>query len=318
MRLVARSVASRSVALAILLLSRTALAEPLTREELAQDLFDQARALVAEGDTARACAMFAESQRLDPGAGTYLNLALCHEKEGKLGTAQFELTEALSQARKSARPDREAIATAHLEALAPRVPKLTVIAPGAAVAGLLVELDGVPIAPAAFGLPLPMDVGRHSLRASARGYVPWRWEGTLAEQEELQVAVPQLLNVPEVSIPAVPAVPVQPLSTTRSFSTASYVTFGVSAALLVTSGVTGGVALSQKAVYETECVPSRHYCKGGGADALSSSRTFAWVSTGALALGVGSAITAFFLPRSVRVVPAVEPNSAGLAAFGSF
>jgi hypothetical protein len=295
------------------------MAEPLTQEQLAQDLFDQARTLLAQGDVSRACKLFAESQRLDPGGGTYLNLALCHQKEGKLGTAQFELSEALSMARRDKRSDREEIATAHLAEIAPRVPRLIVTPPAAGISGLVVELDDVLLAPAALLIPLPVDPGSHTLRASARGHVTWTWDGTLAEGEERRVQLPALERNVEPPAPPPPPPPVAPRTiTTRSFSTASYVTFGVSAALLVTSGVTGAVSLSQKSIYENDCVPARHYCKDGGAGALSDARTFAWVSTATLLGGAAAAATGFLLPRNVHVAPQVEPGSARLTAFGSF
>lgn len=306
------SIRPRTFALvtASVLLSRGASAEPLTREQLAQDLFDQARRLVASdgpADVTRACQMFAESQRLDPGAGTFLNLALCHEKEGKLGTAHFELEEALSQARRDKRADRESIATSHLEALAPRIPKLVVVAPAVEVPGLSLELDGVPLASAALGVAVPVDLGVHTLRASANGRTPWTWEGTLAERDVVRVEVPAL---PEVAPPRT--------TTTRSLSTASYVTFGLSAALLVTSGITGVVSLREKSIYEDRCVPSRGYCADGGADAQSEARTFAWVSTVTLVGGAAAAVTAYFLPRNVQVSPQIGPGTAGLYGSGSF
>ncbi|MDF2698209.1 MAG: hypothetical protein K0S65_6592, partial [Labilithrix sp.] len=98
----------------------------VSEQMLAQSLFDEARQLMDRGKYAEACPKLAESQRLDPGGGTLLNLAICHEKEGRFGTAYLEMKAASSQAGKDGRKDREKIANERLTALGPRVPRLAV------------------------------------------------------------------------------------------------------------------------------------------------------------------------------------------------
>src|SRR5262249_35450838 len=95
-------------------------ANPPPDTERAQVLFEQARQLVAAGRYAEACAMFAESQRLDPAGGTLLNLAVCHESEGKMLAAWAEFHEARVQARQDGRTDREDLAAAHIARLESR------------------------------------------------------------------------------------------------------------------------------------------------------------------------------------------------------
>jgi hypothetical protein len=60
----------------------------------AQALFDEAKRLMASGNNAAACPKLAESQRLDPGVGTLLNLGECYVKIDKLSRAWTTFLEA--------------------------------------------------------------------------------------------------------------------------------------------------------------------------------------------------------------------------------
>src|SRR5690349_10947186 len=109
-----------SLACVTTLATARALAEPTAAERsLAAALFDQGRTLMGEGKVDEACVKLAESQRLDPGGGTLLNLALCHEKQGKIATAWTEFREARATAKKDNRPDREAAADNEIAKLEP-------------------------------------------------------------------------------------------------------------------------------------------------------------------------------------------------------
>jgi len=57
------------------------------RAAVAEELFDQGRRLSGIGRYAEACAHFANSERLDHGVGTLLNLADCYEKNGQTASA---------------------------------------------------------------------------------------------------------------------------------------------------------------------------------------------------------------------------------------
>src|SRR5689334_18204741 len=98
-------------------------AEPSeTDRGLAQSLFDDGKNLMKAKRYAEACPKLEESQRLDPSGGTLLNVALCHELEGKLATAWSDFKGALSLAKKDGRNDRIKAATEHIAALEPKLP----------------------------------------------------------------------------------------------------------------------------------------------------------------------------------------------------
>lgn len=165
-----------------------------TERTLARELFEQGRKLMAEKRYPQACAKLAESQRLDPAPGTLLNLAVCHEAEGKTATAWSEFNDALTLARRDGRTDRVELATRRLADLKPRLSRLTIDVPKSArVAELDVKLDGASVGRAVWGSPVPIDPGQHVVEASAPGRKSWRAEISLSDQaDRKQVKVPAL------------------------------------------------------------------------------------------------------------------------------
>jgi hypothetical protein len=165
---------------------------------LATALFRDARTLMGEGKTAAACMKFAESHRLDPSGGTILNLALCHEKEGKLARSWSEFTEAVAFARRDYRADRESEAQDHASKLEPRLSRLTVVVSEAARAeGLRVESDGRELTPPSWSLAIPVDGGDHVVRATAPGRLAWSQTVSLPDEAgAATVEVPALALAP--------------------------------------------------------------------------------------------------------------------------
>jgi hypothetical protein len=137
------------------------------RATLAETLFEKAKALMAEHHYDEACPMLAESQQLDPGGGTLLTLALCHERQGRTATAWTELKDALARAQQEGEADRAAVARQHLEALEPRLSRLVIrVDVGHAFTpGLAIARDGIVLGRPAWGLPVPVDPGEHTVEA---------------------------------------------------------------------------------------------------------------------------------------------------------
>lgn len=211
--------ASASVLVTFCVLAPNAAAEtpPTDGEVRAQELFDEARALMRDGRYSEACPKLKESQELDPGGGTLLNLGICHENEGRTATAFRELADALALAGRDHRADREKTASKHLDALVPRLSRLTVdIAPSEHCRDVAVRIDDEPISPDAIGKPVPLDPGRHGITASAPGCQPWSTDvelGPAADQQEISVSL--LVNPPPPAAPVtdtslLPSAPVKP------------------------------------------------------------------------------------------------------------
>ncbi len=164
-------------------------------QQVAQTLFDNARRLIKDGKYAEACPMLEESQRLDPGGGTLLNLAICHEKQGKLATAHAEYSAALSLALAGNRADRQRTAQNALSALTPRLPRLRLIVADPPE-GLTLSLDGTPLPRAAWAIPTPLDPGSHSIAVAAPGKVAVTLDASLREGQTTDLTIPALASAP--------------------------------------------------------------------------------------------------------------------------
>ena len=144
-----------------LVLSTTAAVAAPTEQEksLAETLFRDGKTLMAAGKYTEACPKLLASEGYDPQIGTLLNLALCHESDGKTASAWAEFNEGASTAEKQGQSDRAAFAREHAKALEAKLSRLRVVVNNPS-ASLTVKVDGVPLAASAWGRPCP------SIRAS--------------------------------------------------------------------------------------------------------------------------------------------------------
>jgi serine/threonine-protein kinase len=142
----------------------------------AQALFEQAKRLLKEGKAAEACPKLEESQRLDPGSGTLINLARCYEQTERLASAWSKYLEAAAAAAASGNVQREKEARARATALRPTLSELVidVSAEAKTVSGLEITRDGERVGPAQWNVPLPADAGEHHVGASAPGREAWQ------------------------------------------------------------------------------------------------------------------------------------------------
>jgi hypothetical protein len=274
-------------------------AQPNTTERaLATALFNEGRALMAEKRWAEACPKLAESQSLDPGGGTLLNLAICHEEAGETATAWAELNDALAIALREDRADREDIARAHIAALEPRLARLQVrVKVETAPADLEVTLDGAPLRRVAWGTAVPVNPGAHALIARAAGRVAWTGSAEAAPGTVVAVDVPVLALAP--IRPALPAAttrrppaerPRDPASTRR---TIGWVVGGVGLTALLVGAGSGVVAIVEANKAADDCGPET--CPKGNAlqeskDHTSTADAAAIVAN--ITIPAGAAVTA--------------------------
>lgn len=286
------------------LLSAAAIAQGASAADrtLAEALFREARDLMSAERYAEACPKLAESQRLDPGGGTLLNLAVCNEKLGLTATAWAQYREAVAQARADGRNDRLQLAEARSSALEPTLARVRIEVPAdARVQGLSVTLDGTPVRPAAWGTALPVDPGRRTLMAVAPGRQRWSTTLEIAAQTKVDVRIPSLppggdepprAKAPATATSATPSGGITAdASDGQRQRLTGYAIGGIGAVALGIGGYFGVKALNERADSDAQCPGER--CTEEGVrlnDAAKRDANFAnvGVGLGLLGLGVGS------------------------------
>jgi len=281
---------------AIALSSFTAHGQPsATDRRQAEALFGEGKKLLKEGKTAEACRKFEASYRIDPAGGTVLNLALCHEKEGKIASAWAELKEALAAAKKASRRDREKIAREKIEAIEPRLPYVVVIPEKQDTAGLTVVIDEGGIAREAWGAQIPIDPGPHTAKATAPNHDPWEAPFEVAEGKKVTVRVPGLVAraapTATASSSAAPVAEIQKYPWMRP-SGIALASVGVAAA--VAGAVFGVRALSLGADAKKGCDASLA-CSDAGLAAVQEGRFSATAADILLGAGGGVAVMGLVL-----------------------
>jgi serine/threonine-protein kinase len=139
----------------------------------AEVLFREGKRLMDEGRYDEGCPRLADSHKLDPGGGTVLALALCLEGNGQLASAWTNYNEALAFALRDGQKEREQRVRDRLSAIEPRLSKLSIEAPTDPPQGLEIKRDGVVVPQTAWGVPVPVDAGVHTIYATAPGRRSW-------------------------------------------------------------------------------------------------------------------------------------------------
>jgi hypothetical protein len=175
------------------------------RAAVAEALFDQGKRLMIAGRFSEACAKFTESERIDHGVGTLLNLADCYEQNGQTASAWAGFRAAAASANAAGQAERERVARERERRLLPLLARLTIVIPKAhVVPGLVVMRDDLLLDKSLWGVTTPIDPGEHTLVVSAPGKrthrqiitVP-KWGGAW-----VTTTVPALADLPASAAPA--------------------------------------------------------------------------------------------------------------------
>lgn len=269
-------------------------AQPTAADKaLAEALFQDGKRLMDEGRLQEACAKLAESQRVDPTVGTLLNLAVCHEKEGKTASAWAEFKEASSLAASLGQQERAEFATRRAAELEARLTRL-VLEVTEAAPGMVITLNGKELsAAAAAGSGIPVDPGEATIEAKAPGKQPWSMRVTLEPGPSTkQVTIPALVSVPApaeprpASPPPSRPPPVRPAveAAGNPMRTLGFVAGGVGLVGLGVGSVFGIMAMQKAAEVEEGC-SGNFGCSPADVANNEDARTSAMVSN--IAMGAG-------------------------------
>jgi hypothetical protein len=171
----------------------------------AETLFREAKRLMKSGKLADACDKFDASERLEPTAGTELNLADCREKNGQLATAWAMFLRAAAAAKRADNDGkREAEARRRAAALESRLVYLTISVPvGSRVDGLVIKRNGTVIDPGLWDQRVPVDPDEYTIAGAAPGFEPWS-TSVVIKTKARTVEVPALARHPGANLVVAP------------------------------------------------------------------------------------------------------------------
>jgi hypothetical protein len=288
---------------------RHALAAGPDDAAVAQSLFDDGRRLFAEKNYDLACAKLDESLRLDPSAGTALNLARCFEAQGRLASAWATYKRAITIGRSTGQSRQVAAAEQLVADLEPRLSRLLLLV-DANVPNLRVFRGDSELGAATIGTPIAIDPGTYPIRVEAPGFEPWRGAVTVSvEGATTELRIPPLVPLRSSAsqaanptpAPAPAFAPPPDDGEVDGLFLGGIVTAGIGVVGLGIGTAFGAMTLSEAARVEGDpslCPAKR--CSPEGLAAIDAARTDATVSTASLAAGgallaIGGALVTFSL-----------------------
>ncbi len=268
----------------------------------AEALFQAGHEAAEAGDYQKACEKFEASNRLEPAAGTVLNIADCKERLGAYASAWQRYREAADKL--SDGDERAQYALERARALEVKLPRVILeVSTGEAGPpdGTVISRDKAPIPLSVLGAALPVDPGAHEYVLEVPGYATTRQQVTIQEGELLTVTLSLGDPLPEPASEDLASTAKASTSETMfqdapptddsSNRTWGIVSLGIGAAGIGVGAITGIMAIGKKDIVDEQCRDD--FCKTDeGTDAASSGHTLSIMSTvgfavGAAGLGAG-------------------------------
>lgn len=316
-----RRLAASVALIGVLLAPALACAQTARDLAAAKQAFKEGDEAEGRGEYQAALAKFGQALSVKDTAQLHLRIGAVEEKLGRLNDALASYRRGLDRA--AAHPVVARVAKEQIDALEPRIPTVTLVAPRL-LPGLTVTIDDAPVAQAALGTPLRVDPGAHRLHATAPGYQPRDQAFTSAERSGARLELDLL--------PAGPA-PAAAMSASPTRLPGALVLGGGGAAL-VAGLVLLGASYAKDGTINAQCQgPDRRLCPQSQKlviDAeVSSVDAMRFGSLGVMAVGAaGVAVGSYLLVKAsrpqatgyLRVVPVVGLGAGmvGVTVAGAF
>lgn len=179
---------------AAVLIAELAFVRPLWASEpsptelaIARKLFKEATELELGREWKTAAAKLREAILIKDTPGLRFHLAYCEEQMGLLVEAMLNYERAVDLLAAGAKAsDVEALLEPARRSLEQRLPTLLIVIP-AGVPGLVVELNGRPLAASILGRPAPVNPGTYGIQVTAPGHSRFAMELAIAEGEKKRV-----------------------------------------------------------------------------------------------------------------------------------
>ncbi|APR84761.1 Hypothetical protein A7982_10110 [Minicystis rosea] len=286
----------------------------------ARKAFREGEEAEAKGDNETALARFRAALAVKETPQIHLRVGAIEEKLGKLRDALASYQHGLDLA--AALPAVAKVAREQIDALAPRIPTV-VVSIAKPPPGLVVTLDGAPLAAASFGAPQPIDPGAHRIHAEAPGRAARDESFTVVERSSARVDLdlaPIVATAPGTTSPPSSKVP-------------GVIAAGGGAAALVAGAILVGISVGRDSGIDVQCGGAdRQRCPLSKKDQIESDvraiNAMRFSGLGVTVLGAASvAIGTYLLVNATKPPPSVGAvtfapffgaGTAGVTAAGRF
>ena len=277
---------------------------------LAEAAFNEGVKLIEEGNCKDAIAKFELSNKIDPAAGTSLNLGKCYEDVGRTASAYGAYSESVGLARIKVNDKIRTDAEARLAALAPTLSKIELHFASEAPKDVSLTIDGKPISAVALETAVPVDPGSREIQISAPGKLPWK---TTLQIDAKPGTTP-------VQVPALQDAPAPPGADTSMPTGIKVAVIGLAALGAAGLGVGigfGADSLGKNDASRKECRPDNpNLCSAAGVDLRNQAYSSATIANIGIFAGGGALLAAGGLFLVYRFALQSPPSSGEPAVTG--